>query len=189
MSQRERDRQREHGTPERDREWNAEERDWRTRNYEGQAREGENRGSGGEIRPERSNDRGQYTNRDYISRDFGREDRYRDHQNTNRDFTHGGGHPLPEAAQTGPANSGRHTGRGPRSWQRSDERISEDVNEELTRSPDVDATEIEVSVSAGEVTLSGTVGDRYEKRQAEECAWRVASVKDVHNGIRIRRTP
>jgi len=81
--------------------------------------------------------------------------------------------------------TGGHVGRGPKNWQRSDDRIREDVNEELTRNPDVDATEIDVSVSAAEVTLTGTVDDRHEKREAEECAWRVSGVKDVHNNIKV----
>jgi len=87
----------------------------------------------------------------------------------------------------GLSESGRHTGRGPKNWQRSDDRIREDVNEELTRNPEVDATEIDVQVSGGEVTLSGSVDDRHEKREAEECAWRVSGVKDVHNQIKVKQ--
>jgi osmotically-inducible protein OsmY len=82
---------------------------------------------------------------------------------------------------------GRYTGRGPKTWRRSDERIREDVNEELTRHPDVDAWEVEVAVINGEVTLTGTVDGRQEKRDAEECAWRVSGVKDVHNQLRIKQ--
>lgn len=33
---------------------------------------------------------------------------------------------------------GRFMGRGPRNWQRSDERIKEDINERLTEHPDID---------------------------------------------------
>jgi len=87
----------------------------------------------------------------------------------------------------GLSDAGRHSGRGPRNWQRSDDRIREDINEELTRNPDVDATEIDVQVSAGEVTLTGTVDDRHAKREAEECAWRVSGVRDVHNQIRVNQ--
>ena len=63
---------------------------------------------------------------------------------------------------------GGHTGRGPKNYQRSDERIMDDVCERLTRDPDVDATHIEVSVQSGLVTLGGTVTDRQSKRVAEE---------------------
>ncbi|HET7343151.1 MAG TPA: BON domain-containing protein [Methylomirabilota bacterium] len=50
---------------------------------------------------------------------------------------------------------GPHTGRGPRGYQRSDERIREDVCERMCQSGDLDATDIEVRVSNGEVTLLG----------------------------------
>jgi hypothetical protein len=38
---------------------------------------------------------------------------------------------------------GPHAGRGPKGYQRSDERIKEDICDCLTRDPDVDASEIE----------------------------------------------
>lgn len=82
---------------------------------------------------------------------------------------------------------GGYAGRGPKSWRRSDERIREDVNEELTRHPEVDASEVDVAVINAEVTLTGTVDGRLEKRDAEECAWRVFGVKDVHNQLRIKQ--
>jgi hypothetical protein len=80
---------------------------------------------------------------------------------------------------------GRFTGRGPKGWRRSDERIREDVNERLTFHPDVDASEIEVQVKDGEVTLTGKVDERRAKRVAEDIAEQVNGVKDVHNQIRV----
>jgi osmotically-inducible protein OsmY len=59
------------------------------------------------------------------------------------------------------------------------------VNEALTQHPDVDASDIEVQVSGDEVTLTGTVNTRYEKRAAADCIWDVAGVRDVHNHIRV----
>jgi hypothetical protein len=82
---------------------------------------------------------------------------------------------------------GRYRGRGPKNWRRSDERIREDVNEELTRHPDVDASEIDTAVINNEVTLTGTVDSRYEKREAEDCAWCVSGVRDVHNQLRVKQ--
>lgn len=79
----------------------------------------------------------------------------------------------------------RFFGRGPKNYARSDERIREDVSEALYRDGDVDASEIEVEVKAGEVTLNGTVEDRQMKRQAEECIWEVTGVKDVTNLLRV----
>ena len=81
---------------------------------------------------------------------------------------------------------GRFVGMGPKGWQRSDERIREDVCERLTAHGDIDATDVEVAVQDGEVTLSGTVTDRRMKRMAEDEADHVSGVKDVHNRIRLK---
>ena len=81
----------------------------------------------------------------------------------------------------------RFAGRGPRGWQRSDERIREDVNERLTDNPYIDATDIEVQVKDAEVTLAGSVEDRSAKRLAEDLAASVSGVKDVHNQLRLSR--
>src|SRR5437764_2488082 len=78
-------------------------------------------------------------------------------------------------------------GRGPKNYQRSDERIREDVCERLTYDERVDATDIEVEVREGVVRLSGTVDDRYAKRIAEDVAESVRGIRDVENQIRIRR--
>jgi len=61
------------------------------------------------------------------------------------------------------------------------------VNEELTRHPDIDATEIDVAVSNSEVTLTGTVDDRRTKRLAEEIVEHCPGVNEVHNQLHARR--
>lgn len=78
-----------------------------------------------------------------------------------------------------------HTGRGPSDYTRSDERIREDVNDHLTHDPAIDATNISVSVSDCEVTLNGTVHDRWAKRRAEDVVERVSGVKHVQNNLRM----
>ncbi len=83
------------------------------------------------------------------------------------------------------ARSGEHRGRGPRGYQRSDERIREDVNDRLTDDPLLDASGIEVEVSGAEVTLSGTVQRREDKRRAEDVAERVSGVAHVQNNLRV----
>jgi osmotically-inducible protein OsmY len=83
--------------------------------------------------------------------------------------------------------AGQHRGRGPRGYTRSDERIREDVNDRLTDDPHIDASEIEVSVSNREVTLSGTVNSRFEKRHAEDIAESVSGVTHVQNNLRIQQ--
>jgi hypothetical protein len=82
---------------------------------------------------------------------------------------------------------GHYFGRGPKGYKRSDERIREDINEELTVHPDIDAFEIEVRVEGGEVTLTGVVEDRRAKRLAEDVAERSSGVTDVHNQLRVRQ--
>ncbi|HEX2138481.1 MAG TPA: BON domain-containing protein [Woeseiaceae bacterium] len=79
-----------------------------------------------------------------------------------------------------------HRGRGPRGYTRSDERIRDDVNDWLTDDWALDASEIEVQVSNGEVTLSGTVSNRHDKRRAEDIAEEVSGVRHVQNNLRVR---
>ena len=80
-----------------------------------------------------------------------------------------------------------HRGRGPRNYSRSDDRIREDVNDRLTDDPHVDASEIEVAVSNREVTLTGTVSTRFEKRHAEDLAESVSGVTHVQNNLRVQQ--
>ena len=80
----------------------------------------------------------------------------------------------------------RHSGKGPRSYTRSDDRIKDDVNDRLTDDHYVDASDIEVSVSDREVTLSGHVSSRDEKRRAEDCVERVSGVTHVQNNLRVQ---
>jgi hypothetical protein len=77
-------------------------------------------------------------------------------------------------------------GRGPRGYRRSDERIREEVNDRLTWHPDIDASEIEVTVENAEVTLTGVVEDRRAKRLAADLADDVLGVQDVHNQLKVR---
>jgi osmotically-inducible protein OsmY len=80
-----------------------------------------------------------------------------------------------------------HRGRGPKGYQRSDQRILEDVNDRLTDDPHIDASEVDVTVTNREVTLSGTVNSRFEKRHAEDLAESVSGVNHVQNNLRIQQ--
>ena len=77
-------------------------------------------------------------------------------------------------------------GKGPRNYQRSDTRILEDVNDRLSDDPMLDASDIEVSVSKSEVTLTGHVSNRVDKRRAEDLADRVSGVSHVQNNLRVK---
>ena len=81
---------------------------------------------------------------------------------------------------------GVHRGKGPKSYQRSDQRITDDINDVLTDDPYVDASEIEVIVSSGEVTLNGMVENKGIKRRVEDLVEDVSGVKHVENRLRLR---
>lgn len=78
-----------------------------------------------------------------------------------------------------------HRGKGPKNYNRSDDRIKEDINDRLSDDPFIDASEIEVTVTNGEVTLTGSVDHRSTKRRAEDLAEAVSGVKNVENRIRV----
>lgn len=82
---------------------------------------------------------------------------------------------------------GPHAGRGPRGYVRSDERIREEVIDRLIRESWLDPTEVDVQVQHGEVTLTGAVETRREKRLAADLAEYVPGVHNVYNRIRIGR--
>lgn len=84
--------------------------------------------------------------------------------------------------------SGQHKGKGPKGYNRSDERIKEDINDRLSDDVFIDASEIEVSVNQGEVTLTGTVNEKRAKRRAEDIADGVSGVRNVENRIRVVTT-
>jgi osmotically-inducible protein OsmY len=80
----------------------------------------------------------------------------------------------------------QHRGKGPKGYVRTDERIREDVNDRLADDPLLDASDIEVTVSGGEVTLNGFVTDRQDKRRAEDLADAVSGVSNVQNNLRVK---
>src|ERR1044072_3145811 len=69
---------------------------------------------------------------------------------------------------------------------KSDSDIERDVKDELQWNPDLDASDIAVSVKDGVVTLAGFVKSYTDKYEAEAAAKRVAGVKGVANDIEVR---
>lgn len=102
------------------------------------------------------------------------------------------GNPRGQMERTGvrgaesPQRAGGHRGKGPAGYQRSDERIREEISDLLTDDDDLDATHIEIQVKSCEVTLTGHVPDRRSKRLAEDLVERVAGVKDVTNNLKVQ---
>lgn len=77
-------------------------------------------------------------------------------------------------------------GLGPKGYKRSDERISDDVHQRLADDVWLDASSINVSVSGGEVTLSGTVDSREAKHRAERIVEDLSGVGHVQNNLRVQ---
>ena len=84
---------------------------------------------------------------------------------------------------------GRFRGHGPKGYRRSDERITEDLNERLTEDPLLDASGITVEVREGVATLKGSVESRWMKHRAEDIVDACSGVHDVRNEIRVAGKP
>jgi len=98
-------------------------------------------------------------------------------------MTWGEGQRGSERRKTG----GSQTGQGPQFRRRSDDKIHEEIWELLTNSPDLDATEIELQVEGGEVTLTGTVDSRDAKWLTEDLVTSVTGVREVNNRLKVAR--
>ncbi len=87
----------------------------------------------------------------------------------------------------GSAGAGQGQKRGPKGWQRSDERVKEDICERLYHNASIDSSEVSVEVSGGKVSLEGTVPDRRMKHAIEDLIDQCPGVKDIDNRVRIQR--
>lgn len=78
-----------------------------------------------------------------------------------------------------------HRGRGPKGYRPSDERLKEIICERLTDDPFIDASEVNIDVSGGEVTLQGTVQVRQQKFAIEDVVADVSGVTEIHNRLSV----
>jgi len=85
-------------------------------------------------------------------------------------------------------DQGLHRGKGPKGYQRTGERIREDISDRLSDDGMLDATDIEVQMEGNDVILSGTVSSREAKRRAEEIAEAVSGVSNVENRIKLQNS-
>lgn len=76
-----------------------------------------------------------------------------------------------------------HAGKGPRGYKRRDERILEDVCEVLKDHPDIDPTDLHVSVSEGVVHLSGSLRSDYEMQIIDQLVSHVSGSKNIINKV------
>jgi hypothetical protein len=78
-------------------------------------------------------------------------------------------------------------GKAPKGYRRSDERIREEIAESVMECGEIDASEVQIDVSNGNVTLQGTVSSRRTKNLLEEIADCVSGVEDIDNQIKVKR--
>ncbi|WMT90607.1 BON domain-containing protein [Pelagibacterium sp. H642] len=141
-----------------------------------------------------SNEDDEYDPYDFDLPREGREGRPRSNQGIKRpahvDVGYEPDQPVPSgwglADPAGERHRRGYAGRGPKSYQRRDDRILEDVSDRLMEDPFLDASGIEVSVNAGEVRLDGSVDARADKRRAEDVAEMVSGVGNVQNNLRVQ---
>ena len=75
--------------------------------------------------------------------------------------------------------------RGPKGYQRSDERLKEDISERLMEAYHIDSSEVTVEVRGAKVSLEGTVPSRHMKHAIEDMVDRCPGVLDIDNRIRV----
>ena len=98
-------------------------------------------------------------------------------------MTWGEGQSGAERRKTG----GSHAGQSAKFHRRSDDKIHEEVWELLSNNADLDASEIELHVEAGEVTLTGSVDSRDARWLAEDLVNSVTGVREVTNRLKVAR--
>jgi len=70
---------------------------------------------------------------------------------------------------------------------RPDDVLARELQEILTKDPELDATEIEVEVEGGAVALRGVVDSTDARLLAEELVESVTGVREVHNNLKVVR--
>jgi osmotically-inducible protein OsmY len=97
-----------------------------------------------------------------------------------------GGQYGSQAGEYGEQGTGMHRGKGPKGYQRSDDRLKELICERLRDDPQIDPSEVTITVQGGKVTLEGTVDSRQAKNAIEDIADQFG-VQDVQNNLRVQR--
>jgi len=70
---------------------------------------------------------------------------------------------------------------------RPDAQLAQELQEILTKDPELDSSEIEVEVEGGAVTLRGVVDSSDARLLAEELVESVSGVREVHNNLKVSR--
>ncbi len=130
--------------------------------------------------------RNDYYARDYYGPDYDRDYYARDYDRNNYGPNYDWLYPSGWVYNDYYNNRGQYYGVGPNNYTRSDDRIRDDVNDRLTWDGRIDASDVNVDVNDGVVTLTGSVDRRWDKRIAEDDADDVMGVVDVNNQLRVR---
>ena len=97
------------------------------------------------------------------------------------------GQPMGEGSHEPDWRTERRYPPGPKGYQRSDERLREDISERLMEARYIDSSDVTVEVSGAKVVLEGTVPERRMKHAIEDLVDACPGVQDIDNKIRVRR--
>jgi osmotically-inducible protein OsmY len=75
--------------------------------------------------------------------------------------------------------------RGPKDYQRTDDRISEEIAERLAHAIRVDSSEVTVVVRNGRVRLQGSVPQRWMRYAIENVTATVWGVDEIENQVQV----
>jgi hypothetical protein len=144
--------------------------------------------------------RGRFSGRNRYGEEKPRHDHYQDDQFRNdydptyedeygmkHPYEHGGRFNRWSDDLRSEASLENHSGKGPKGYTRSSERIIEEANEILARDWLLDATDIEVDYKEGLLILKGSVHSRRDKRHAEHIVEHITGVKDVLNQLSLSK--
>lgn len=105
------------------------------------------------------------------------------HELRSRDGADRGGEPDLYRPHRGP-----HFGKGPKGYQRADDRIRDEICERLARDGYIDASGIEVAVAGGVVRLLGSVQQVEDRHAVERVILDVYGVQEVRSELRLERS-
>ena len=103
------------------------------------------------------------------------------------DWRAGRRHPVGEGSSGGYWPAPRRYPPGPKGYQRSDERLREDISERLMEAEYLDTSDVTVEVSGAKVVLEGTVPERRMKHAIEDLVDACPGVLDIDDRIRVKR--
>lgn len=151
----------------------------------GYGRSGERYGNYGRDRG--SSGTSQYSRSNFNEYGYGGTGTYNEPYGEGQQYTSGGQYAGQYGSESGNEQWGQHRGKGPKGYQRSDERLKELISERLREDPHIDPSEVTVSVQGGKITLDGTVDSRQAKNAIEDIAEQFG-VEEVQNNLRVQKT-